>query len=193
MKNDTIDGKLKWLHLKDMHQDDLINFIKETCSNYYKIDTLCLELPVRRRDVITFRHTVYFFIKRYIYDMSFAAIGQLFANQNHATVLYAVKNITNLAEFDRKIKNDINQMDSIIKAYAESLGFDCKSNGMFIDFGNLNLITISKDKHIAVTGLDERDIKKIVKLFSANEPVEYTKTGLYLVAKKTIEEEDNVL
>lgn len=124
--------------------------------------------------------------------MSFASIGQLFAKQNHATVLYAIKNITNLSEFDRKIKNDINHMDTKIKAYAESLGFDCKSNGMFIDFSNLNLITISKEKHIAVTGMDARDIKKIVKLFSAKEPVEYNKTGLYLVAKKTTEEADSI-
>lgn len=190
MEQDTIDGKLKWQHLKDMHQDNLINFIKETCASYYNMDMVYLELPMRKREVITFRHTVYYFIKRYIYDMSFAAIGQLFSDQNHATVLYAVKNIANLMEFDRKTKNDINHMDSKIKAYAESLGFDCKSNGTFIDFGDLKLITISKDKHIAVTGMDERDIKKIVKLFSANEPVEYNKTGLYLIAKKTIEQDE---
>lgn len=193
MVTDTIDGKLKWQHLKDLHQDNLINFIKETCAAYYNIDMIYLELPMRKRNVITFRHTVYFFIKRYIYDMSFASIGQLFAKQNHATVLYAIKNITNLSEFDRKIKNDINHMDAKIKVYAESLGFDCKSNGMFIDFSHLNLITVSKDKHIAVTGMDARDIKKIVKLFSAKEPVEYNKTGLYLVAKKTVEESENTL
>ncbi len=187
MENDTISARIKRQHLKDMHEHNLINFIKETCSEYYKLDQDYLELPVRKRNVITFRHMVYFFIKRYLYEMPFSAIGQLIAKQNHATVLYAVKNITNLSEFDRKIKFDISQMDSKIKVYAEGLGFNCKSSHMFIDFSNLQLITVSKDKHIAVIGMDERDIRKIVKLFSAKAPVEYNNTGLYLVEKKPIE------
>lgn len=120
--------------------------------------------------------------------MPFATIGLLFAKQNHATVLHAVKNISNLAEVDRKVRLDINQMDAKIRVHAEGLGFNCKSNDMFIDLGDLQLITLSKGKHIAVMGLDERDIKKIVRLFAAQPPVDYNNTGLYLVEKnKTID------
>lgn len=186
MEENAVTKKQKWQHLKDRHEDNLINYIKSTCSNYYDIDQIYLELPTRKREVITLRHMVYFFIKRYLYDMPFATIGQLFANQNHATVLYAVKSITNLAEFNKKIREDISQMDAKIKEYAESLGFNCKSSELFIDFGTMQLITISKDKHIAVTGMDERDIKKIVKLFYAKPAVEYTNTGFYLVEKKQL-------
>ena len=116
--------------------------------------------------------------------MPFASIGQLFAKQNHATVLYAVKNIQNLAEFDKQIKADISCMDSKIKAHAVSLGIQSKTGDMFVDFNNLQLISLSKEKHIALIGMDERDVKKIVKLFSAKEVVDYTNTGLYLVEKK---------
>lgn len=184
MENDKLNEKLKRQHLKDLHESSLIQYIKDTCSSYYDIDQIYLELPTRKRNVITLRHMVYFFIKRYLYDMSFATIGQLFANQNHATVLYAVKNITNLAEFDKKIKADVSCMDGKIKAYAESLGISSKLGDMYVDFSHLQLITISKHKHIAAIGMDERDIRKIVKLFSAKEAVEYSNTGLYLIEKK---------
>lgn len=187
MENDKINEKLKRQHLKDLHEANLIEFIKDTCSDYYNIDQIYLELPTRKREVITLRHMVYFFIKRYLYEMPFASIGQLFAKQNHATVLYAVKNIQNLAEFNKKLKADISFMDGKIKAHAENLGITSKNGDMFVDFSNLQLITLSKDKHIALIGMDERDIKKIVKLFSAKEAVEYNNTGLYLVEKKTNE------
>lgn len=187
MKNDKILEKLKRIHFKDLNETNLINYIKDVCSDHYEIDPLYLELPTRKREVITFRHMVYFFIKRYLYDMSFDSIGKLFANQNHATVLYAVKNIQNLAEFDKTLKADISCMDGKIKVYAENLGITPKNGDMFIDFSNLQLISISKDKYIAAIGMDERDIRKIVKLFSAKEAVEYTNTGLYLVEKKETE------
>lgn len=187
MENDKLTEKLKRQHLKDLNENSLIQYIKDTCSSYYDIDQIYLELPTRKRNVITLRHMVYFFIKRYLYDMPFATIGQLFAKQNHATVLYAVKNIQNLSEFDKKIKADISHMDGKIKVYAESLGINSRTGDMFVDFSNLQLITVAKDKHIAAIGLDERDIKKIVKLFSAKEAVEYNNTGLYLVQKKSIE------
>ena len=182
--NEKLNDKLQRQHLKDLHEDSLIQYIKDTCSNYYEIDQIYLELPTRKRNVITLRHMVYYFIKKYLYDMSFATIGQLFANQNHATVLYAVKNITNLAEFDKKIKADIMCMDGKIKAHADSLGISSKLGDMYVDFSNLHLITISKHKHIAAIGMDERDIRKMVKLFSAKEAVEYSNTGLYLIEKK---------
>lgn len=186
MENDKINEKLKRQHLKDLNETTLINYIKDVCSEYYDIDQIYLELPTRKREVITLRHMVYFFIKRYLYEMPFASIGQLFADQNHATVLYAVKNISNLAEFDKKIKADISHMDGKIKSYASNLGIRSKNGDMFVDFSNLQLVTISKDKHIALIGMDERDVKKIVKLFSAKEAVEYNNTGLYLVEKKEI-------
>lgn len=184
MENDKVNEKLKHQHLKDLNDTNLINYIKDVCSEYYNIDQIYLELPTRKREVITLRHMVYFFIKRYLYEMPFASIGQLFAKQNHATVLYAVKNIQNLAEFDKQIKADISCMDGKIKAHAESLGIQSKTGDMFVDFNNLQLISISKEKHIALIGMDERDVKKIVKLFSAKEVVDYTNTGLYLVEKK---------
>lgn len=187
MENEKITEKLNRQHSRDLHETNLIDFIKDTCSDYYNVDPIYLELPTRKREVITFRHMVYFFIKRYLYEMSFANIGQLFIKQNHATVLYAVKNIQNLAEFDKKIKADINCIDGKIKAHAESLGITSKNGNIFVDFSNLQLISISKDKRIAVVGMDERDIRKIVKLFSAKEAVEYTNTGLYLVEKKSDE------
>ncbi len=184
MENDKVNEKLKRQHLKDLNDTNLINYIKDVCSEYYNIDQIYLELPTRKREVITLRHMVYFFIKRYLYEMPFASIGQLFAKQNHATVLYAVKNIQNLAEFDKQIKADISCMDSKIKAHAVSLGIQSKTGDMFVDFNNLQLISLSKEKHIALIGMDERDVKKIVKLFSAKEVVDYTNTGLYLVEKK---------
>jgi hypothetical protein len=101
-------------------------------------------------------------------------------------VLYAVKNIANLAQFDKEIKADISYMDGQIKAYADSLGISSKIGDKYVDFSNLQLITISKYKHIAAIGMDERDVKKIVKLFSAKEAVEYNNTGLYLIEKNKL-------
>ena len=45
---------------------------------------------------------------------SLPEIGRRFANRDHTTVIHAVKTITKLSEKDEEIKNNLNQLKSIL-------------------------------------------------------------------------------
>ena len=45
-----------------------------------------------------------------------AAIGSAIGGRNHATVLHSCKNVTNLIETDKVIKNQIDEIEKMIQA-----------------------------------------------------------------------------
>ena len=55
-----------------------------------------------------------YFAKKYT-DLSLAQIGAKCGNKDHATVLYACRSIGNLIATNKKIKEDLNNIDKILK------------------------------------------------------------------------------
>ena len=55
-----------------------------------------------------------YFAKKYT-DMSLSQIGAKCGDKDHATVLHACRSIENLIATDKKIKEDLNNIDKILK------------------------------------------------------------------------------
>lgn len=77
-----------------------IDYIQKTVCDYFKIPMDQLQSKTRKRDVVQARQLAMFFAKKYT-KASLQNIGNKIGNRDHATVLHAVKTVSNLSETDK--------------------------------------------------------------------------------------------
>ena len=80
--------------------------IKDTVCNFYGIEPSALQTKSRKREIVQARQIAMYFSKNYT-NYSLSAIGAIMGKKDHATVLHACKQITNLLETDKSLKNHI--------------------------------------------------------------------------------------
>jgi chromosomal replication initiator protein len=91
-----------------------VDFIQKVVCDYYNVPVNLLFTPSRKREIVHVRHSSMYFAKKYT-DLSLAQIGAKCGNKDHATVLYACRSIGNLIATNKKIKEDLNNIDKILK------------------------------------------------------------------------------
>ena len=91
-----------------------IDFIQKVVCDYYNMPVNQLFSKSRKRDIVHVRHSSMYFAKKYT-DMSLSQIGAKCGDKDHATVLHACRAIENLIATDKKIKEDLNNIDKILK------------------------------------------------------------------------------
>jgi len=67
----------------------------------------------RLREFVYARQLYGYFCKIYTKE-SLSSIGK-FINKDHATIIHSVKQINNFKDVDKKIKNEVNKINSILK------------------------------------------------------------------------------
>lgn len=91
-----------------------IDFIQKVVCDYYNMPVNQLFSKSRKRDIVHVRHSSMYFAKKYT-DLSLSQIGAKCGDKDHATVLHACRAIENLIATDKKIKEDLNNIDKILK------------------------------------------------------------------------------
>ncbi|MDY0014902.1 MAG: chromosomal replication initiator protein DnaA [Bacteroidales bacterium] len=91
-----------------------IDYIQKVVCDYYNMPVNQIFSTSRKRDIVHVRHSSMYFAKKYT-DMSLSQIGTKCGNKDHATVLHACRAIENLIATDKKIKEDLNNIDKILK------------------------------------------------------------------------------
>ncbi|MDD2622877.1 MAG: chromosomal replication initiator protein DnaA [Bacteroidales bacterium] len=91
-----------------------IDYIQKVVCDYYNMPVNLLFSKSRKRDIVHVRHSSMYFAKKYT-DMSLSQIGAKCGDKDHATVLHACRSIENLIATDKKIKEDLNNIDKILK------------------------------------------------------------------------------
>ena len=89
-------------------------YIIEYCSNYYNVKKEDIYSDKRNKEIV-FARQVCLYIIRELTDYSLSKIGLIFG-KDHATVLYAIKKLTNIMEKDISIKISI---ESLMKDISE--------------------------------------------------------------------------
>jgi len=91
-----------------------IDYIQKVVCDYYNMPVNQIFSTSRKRDIVHVRHSSMYFAKKYT-DLSLSQIGTKCGNKDHATVLHACRAIENLIATDKKIKEDLNNIDKILK------------------------------------------------------------------------------
>jgi chromosomal replication initiator protein len=92
-----------------------INRITEIVCKYFNIDEQSFNSSKRTREVAQARQIAMYLAKQHT-KLPLAAIGSAIGGRNHATVLHSCKNVTNLIETDKVIKNQIDEIEKMIQA-----------------------------------------------------------------------------
>jgi hypothetical protein len=161
-------------------ENRIVNCILVYVSDYYQMDMEYYKSNNRKREIVMLKHTASYFIKKYIKDITFAKIGTHFNNLDHATVLYGIRKITELMEFNKFVKNDIQNIDLKIKPYIDTVVKNSREIEKTLDFDTVTLLKITDSKSVLLNGFSELEENAYMDFFKAFSIQRFTNTGLYL-------------
>ena len=103
-------------------------------SNFFGVHLSELQIKNRKREVVDFRHMIltYFYEHRHSMHTTIMEISSLF-NQNHATLLHAVKNVSNLRTYNKEYKDRWDKFFSYAIAFNLAPKEEDKQNYEFMD------------------------------------------------------------
>ncbi len=90
-----------------------VDKIQNTVSNFFNL-SLNEMLSQRRSRPLARPRQIAMYLAKKMTTRSLPEIGRRFANRDHTTVIHAVKTITKLSEKDEEIKNNVNQLKSLL-------------------------------------------------------------------------------
>lgn len=91
-----------------------IEHIENVVCKYFKIDLDTLHKNTRKRDICQNRQIAMYLARR-LTNLSLKQIGMKIGRKDHATTLYAFKNISNLIQIDKVIRLQVSEIEQIIK------------------------------------------------------------------------------
>jgi len=83
--------------------------IINTIASYEKITPEQLICTERKREFIKAKHIAMYCFKQFT-DFSLARIGMFFNGKDHATVLYAIKSVSNQADVYKAYRTELNEI-----------------------------------------------------------------------------------
>ncbi len=101
-------------YVKSTNREISIEYIQKIVCEFFQLPLDVINSRTRKREVVQARQLAMYFSKKHT-KSSLATIGKQCGNKDHATVLHAVKTINNLAETDKKFRNNLNDLDKKIK------------------------------------------------------------------------------
>jgi chromosomal replication initiator protein len=104
---------------KTEEKTDKANFIINEIGRHYGLSTDYFKIKSRKQDLIKARQIAMYFIRSYT-KFSLEGIGKLF-NKDHATVLNAIRNVTNYIETDKIYKNELINLKLMFDEKLETL------------------------------------------------------------------------
>jgi chromosomal replication initiator protein DnaA len=91
-----------------------IKKIQETVCRYFNLDEALIQTKSRKQEIVQARQITMFFAKKYT-DSSFAHIGKIVGNKDHATVLHACKTVRDQIEINKSFRMTMDAIEICLK------------------------------------------------------------------------------
>lgn len=168
-----------------LKEERIIEYILKIVEKYLQVDSNFVTTQSRRAELVFARQVSMYLIFRYS-TCSLERIGAVFNGKDHATVIHAKKTISNLMDTEKKVKEQIKELEEIIelniKAISENL--DLQKDFYYINFNDYHSMIISENKGLILTGFDDKEIEKIKSMLeNVVDSREHKNTGLYILEK----------
>jgi chromosomal replication initiator protein len=89
--------------VKNTTREISIDFIQKVVCDYFDMPIDLLRSKTRKREIVQARQLTMYFAKQ-MTKSSLASIGLQIGNKDHATVLHACRNVSNLTETDKRFR-----------------------------------------------------------------------------------------
>lgn len=90
-----------------------VESIEEEVCRYYHLDKNTLHSRSKKQEVARARQVAMFLSKKHT-DKSYAYIGEMMGNRNHATVIHACKLVEQSLDLDKALNNDVQKIESAL-------------------------------------------------------------------------------
>ena len=91
-----------------------VESIKNNVAKFYNIEIDLIESKSRKQDIALARH-MSIYLSKMLTNNSLKIIGSYFGDRDHSTVLHSCKALENYLQTDKKVKDDYEQLNKIIK------------------------------------------------------------------------------
>lgn len=177
-------------------EDRIIEYVIAIVGKFYMVDNLYTSIKSRKREYVFARQVAMWLISKYS-TATLEKIGSQFAGKDHATVLHAKKVINNLIDTDRKVKEQIKDLENIIKLNTKAIvgNLDLNDHFYYIDFNNYTSIKVSNEKGIMLTGFSDDEIDRLKQQLKGGfglESKKHENTGLYILEEKQEKSEEHI-
>ncbi|HPQ07895.1 MAG TPA: chromosomal replication initiator protein DnaA [Bacteroidia bacterium] len=95
---------------RNINREITVDMIQKIVCEYFNLKPEELKAKTRRREIVQPRQIIMYFAKKYT-KASLQAIGALCGGKDHSTVLHACRNIEDLKQTDKQIRNYIEDID----------------------------------------------------------------------------------
>lgn len=90
-----------------------VESIEDEVCRYYHLDKNTLHSRSKKQEVARARQVAMFLSKKHT-DKSYAYIGEVMGNRNHATVIHACKLVEQSLDLDKALNNDVQKIESAL-------------------------------------------------------------------------------
>lgn len=161
---------------KQKQDDALVEFIKILVSNKYGFTTHDCTSKIRKRDNVMFRHICMYMIYKNT-NLSLASVGKHFT-VDHSTVVHSNKVINNHLFWDKKLKEDLAELQQTITAKCQTMNFDLHEEFYYVELNEIDSIKLTNNKSLVLSGFTPQQLGYIAnKLFTDEE---FLKMGEFL-------------
>ena len=94
--------------------------IKNYYINNYELDCEIKD-KVKKRQIVEIRQLSHYFVRKNT-KLSYTDIGILIGNKNHATVMYSIKQVNNLKDFDKLFSKRYKELETYLVAHGYHRG-----------------------------------------------------------------------
>ena len=101
-------------YVKSTAKEISIEYIQKVVCEHCNITVDAINTKTRKRDIVQARQLCMYFAKKYT-KLPLSEIGKHCGDKDHATVLHSCRQISNLYDTDKKMKDDIDQIDKKMK------------------------------------------------------------------------------
>jgi len=88
--------------------------IQEVVCSYFNLDETLIQTLSRKREIVQARQITMYFAKKYT-DSSFAHIGKVVGNKDHATVLHSVNTVKDQIEISKPFRSTMDEIEGRLK------------------------------------------------------------------------------
>lgn len=164
----------------------LMDFIVKLVQNYYKVDEDYFRRKTRKYEIVFPRQVAMYLIRKNT-KLSLYSIGEKFGNKNHATIINGVKRIKGYIQVDKKVKEQVNDIQYTISLKSKSAidGSNLNESFYYINLNHFESLRLKEEKSILFAGFSDQELEQLKSLFIGIEEFRnHNNTGMYILEKR---------
>lgn len=147
--------------MEELSEVSVAELIKQIVSIYYDAPEDCFTRKTRKREYIKIKHLACYMTKKHT-SLAQKRIAEIYNLKDHSSIVLLIKKIDGEAEFDKELKHEMRELDSIIKIRGLSKeGRFSEEKHYHINMDNFISVRENSNRAIIYVGYSEEEIKEL--------------------------------